>query len=237
MIYSTLSYNQFQELAPYLDTVILPIGSIQAHGPHLPLATDNFIATRIAMEVDNFMRGRVLLLPEIPYGHTADSQLVGTLQMPTELLASYVYQIVKQFRKFGAKYLVLINTNGGNLPALSMAGDQLVEEGFSVLVSNWWIDYRAQIAAIAKGAGHAGEDETSLMMQIAPETVTAEGVLDRTGHLFTKVRYPGLFDEMYPEGYSGSPAQATAEKGEEILSLIKEKLLHEIQEMWRMSTK
>ncbi|MGZ4107662.1 MAG: creatininase family protein, partial [Tumebacillaceae bacterium] len=164
--------KQFEEYKPYIDTLILPIGTIEAHGPHAPLGTDMLIPRRIADYIERQLSGRVWTAPEIAYGHCANLRdFPGTIDVPNRIFADYVYAVVSSFARWGLKNVVLLNGHGGNINALNEVANRLADEGLHVLVSNYWLDYQDAIREITPGTGHAGEDETSLVMAIDPKTV------------------------------------------------------------------
>lgn len=226
--------KQFEEYQPYIDTLILPIGTIEAHGPHAPLGTDLLIPKRIADYIERQLSGRVWIAPEIAYGHCFHLQdFPGTIDVPNRIFADYVHAVVSSFAKWGLKNVVLLNGHGGNITALHEVANRLVEEGLHVLVSSYWLDYQEAIRAIAPGVGHAGEDETSLVMAIDPKTVDLSLVGEQhTINTPPRLRFPGVGKAMFPAAYSGDAKAASAEKGERLFELIVSRLVQDITAMW-----
>lgn len=225
--------KKFEEYSPYIDTVILPIGTIEAHGPHAPLGTDVLIPQRLADHLERQLSGRVWTLPAIPYGSTWHLQdFPGSIDVPSRIFADYVRAVVSSFARWGVKNVVILNGHGGNITALQEAATALVDEGLRVLVSNYWIDYRDAIAQIAPGVGHAGEDETSLAMAVDAASVELELAGAAVTPEASRVRFPNMGRAMYPDAYSGDPRAASEEKGERLFELISSRLVQEITALW-----
>ncbi|HEU4964554.1 MAG TPA: creatininase family protein [Bacilli bacterium] len=225
--------KQFEEYRPYIDTLILPIGTIEAHGPHAPLGTDLLIPKRLADHLERQLSGRVWTAPEIPYGSCRMlSDFPGTIDVPASVFTDYVYAVVASFARWGLKHVVLLNGHGGNIEGLQEVATRLTEQGLTVKVSNYWQDYAERIAQITPGGGHAGEDETSLMLAIDPQSVD----LSLAGrHVIEEPQ--GEVDaakgkELYPQAFSGDAQAASEEKGEKLLDLIGRALVEEITAMW-----
>jgi len=229
--------KRFAEYQPYIDTLVLPIGTIEAHGPHAPLGTDVIIPKKLAERIEQQLSGRIWTAPEISYGHCFHlREFPGTIDVPARVFADYVYAVVASFARWGLKNVVLLNGHGGNIASLGEVANRLTELGLHVLVSNYWVDYREAIAAIAPGVGHAGEDETSLVLAADPTGVELELAGEANPIHLPRVRYPGLDRDLYPDGYSGDPAQATAEKGERLLELLAFQIVNEITSMWKQNS-
>jgi creatinine amidohydrolase len=223
----------FQQFRDYVDTVLVPIGAIESHGAHAPLGTDCLIAERIVRELEEQFSGRVLALPSIAYGHCfALKDSAGTIDIPDDVLREYVYHAIRPFRDWGIRYVIFVNGHGGNSNALNQVSERLVEDGFTVCISNWWLDYQAEIQKIAPGTGHGGEDETSVIMAIDADLVKLEFAGQFTPTVTPGLRYPKMNRDLYPEGYSGNPAAATSEKGEQILKLVIQRLTQQITSLW-----
>lgn len=226
--------NKFETYKPYIDTLILPIGTIVAHGPHAPLGTDLLIPKRLADGIERRLSGRVWTAPEIAYGSSWHFQgFPGTIDVPQRIVADYVHAVASSFAKWGIKHVVLLNGHGGNIGVLNEVASRLVDEGLQVQLINYWIDYRDTIAEIAPGVGHAGEDETSLVMAIDPQNVDLS--LAGDAHAIDTpqgFRYPGMGQAMFPHAYNGNPRAASVEKGERLLALIEERLVQDITTMW-----
>lgn len=225
--------KKFEEYSPYIDTVILPIGTIEAHGPHAPLGTDVLIPQRLADHLERQLSGRVWILPAVPFGSTWHlKDFPGSIDVPSRIFADYVHAIISSFARWGVKNVVFLNGHGGNNTALNEAAISLVDEGLRVLVSNYWMDYREAIAQITPGVGHAGEDETSLAMAVDASTVELDLAGDNVDLEASRLRFPNMGRGMYPNAYSGDPKSASAEKGERLFELISTRLVQEITALW-----
>lgn len=229
--------KQFEELQPYVDTLVLPIGTIEAHGPHAPLGTDMLIPSKLADIIESKLGGRIWTAPPIPYGHNFHLRdFPGTIDVPQRIFADYVHAVVSSFAQWGIKNVVLLNGHGGNMTALNEVANCLADQGLYVLLSNYWLDYQAEIREIAPGVGHAGEDETSLAMAVAPGTVDLSLAGEHTVDVPRGVRFPNMGRAMYPQALSGNAAAASAEKGERLLDLISERLTQEILALWKQNS-
>jgi len=225
--------KNFEEYKPYVDTMILPIGTIEAHGPHAPLGTDVLIPKKLADMIESALGGRVWTAPEIAYGHCwALKDFPGTIDVPQRIFADYVHAVVASFAKWGIKNVVLVNGHGGNIGALNEVANRLADEGLNVLVSNYWLDYQEAIKEITPGVGHAGEDETSLVMAVTPDSVDLSLASSHNIDISGKVKFKEMGRSMYPEAYSGDAGAATAEKGERLFELIASRLVKDIRAMW-----
>lgn len=225
--------KKFEEYAPYIDTLILPIGTIEAHGPHAPLGTDVLIPKRLAEYIERQLSGRVWTAPEIPYGSTWHLRdFPGSIDVPARIFADYVHAVVSSFSRWGLKNVVLLNGHGGNITALNEVATRLADEGLRVLLSNYWADYRNEMAEIAPGVGHAGEDETSLMMAIDETTVDLSLTGEPVELAPTRLRFQDMGRTLYPQAYSGDPRSASAKKGEQLFEAIGTRLVQEITALW-----
>jgi len=229
--------KRFEEYQPYIDTLILPIGTIEAHGPHAPLGTDVLIPKKIAELIEGQLSGRIWTLPEIPFGHCFHLRdFPGTIDVPHRIFADYVHAVVSSFARFGIKNVVLLNGHGGNMGALAEVANSLTEEGLTVLLSNYWLDYKDAIREITAGAGHGGEDETSLVMALDTRLVELDLAGEHDPETPDSLRYPEMGRTLYPEGYSGRPQDASEDKGERLYDLIVSALIGEITNMWKRNS-
>jgi creatinine amidohydrolase len=229
-----MSMSQFEELKPYVDTLVLPIGTVEAHGPHAPLGTDVLIPKALADRIEGKLSGRIWTAPEVAYGHCFSFRdFPGTIDVPPRIFADYVHAIVSSFARWGIQHVVLLNGHGGNIHALNEVADRLTAEGLYVLVSNYWVDYRDRIAEIAPGVGHGGEDETSLVMAIQEGWVNLERAGDHQASSETRAKFPEMAKRLYPDAYFGNAKAATADKGDRLFDLITDLVVQDIMSMWR----
>jgi len=193
--------------------LVIPLGSTEQHGPHLPLDTDTRIAEAVATRVVAAING-AWLGPTIAIGASGEHHgFAGTLSVGTEVLASMLVEIV---RTAGPEFdrIAVVNAHGGNLPALNRAGRTCDHEGRSLLV--WTVN-------LPGSDPHAGHTETSLMLAVAPELVRLDraepGVLSPMAEILG-----GLIDEgligISDNGVLGDPTNATAEEGHDLLDQL-----------------
>ncbi len=189
--------------------LVVPIGSCEQHGPHLPLDTDTRIACAVAAGLAA-ARPEVLITPA--FGITASGEhqgFPGTLSIGVTVLELVLIELVRSADWSGG--VVFVNGHGGNTTAVNAAVAVLRGEGRRVLA--WW-------PRIYSGDAHAGRTETSLMLAIAPETVRIDaaspGRTDPLTELLTELRSGGVAT-VSPNGVLGDPTGATADVGVELL--------------------
>jgi mycofactocin precursor peptide peptidase len=198
-------------------TVLVPVGSIEQHGPHLPMDTDSVIATAVAEGaaarlVDTHPHvGRFLVAPTITYGASGEHQsFAGTTSIGTHVLRLVVVELVRSIRTWAAR-VVLVNGHGGNVPALEAAVTQLRDEGHDV----GWVPCRTETVDL-----HAGYTETSLMLHLDRARVRLElAVAGNTRSLaaLLPAMMQGGVGAVSVNGVLGDPAGASIEEGQRVL--------------------
>jgi creatinine amidohydrolase len=189
--------------------LLVPLGSTEQHGPHLPLDTDTRIAVAVAEGVAR-RRPRAIVAPAVAYGSSGEHDgFPGTLSIGQEATERLVLELVRSADRFGG--VVLVSGHGGNAEPLARAAELLASEGRRVLV--WPV--RAP-----SGDAHAGRTETSLLLAIAPDVVrldrAAAGNLAPLDDLLPALQADGV-RAVSGNGVLGDPSGATAEEGRAML--------------------
>jgi mycofactocin system creatininase family protein len=188
--------------------LLVPVGSLEQHGPHLPLDTD----TRVATAVADAAAGPVsaLLAPPVGYGASGEHEdFPGTISIGTATLRAMLVEYGRSACRW-ADRLLLVNGHGGNAGALVGAVQLLRYEGRDVA---WWP------CAIPAGDAHAGRTETSLLLHIDPVAVRAgaePGNPAPIAELMPRLRAHGV-RALSPNGVLGDPTGASAGEGKELL--------------------
>lgn len=209
---SALSWPQ----VPGGATVLVPTGSTEQHGPHLPLDTDTVIAEAVARgvaaELGAQWRGAaVVVAPALPYGASGEHQhFPGTVSLGSEALHAVLVELVRSLSTW-ARRIVFINAHGGNVAPLARAVTQLNHEG-----------HRTAWVPCVTGAvdAHAGRTETSLMLHLAPDRVDlSRAVCGNTTPVagLMPAMTAGGVAAVSVSGILGDPAGAGAAEGEELL--------------------
>lgn len=170
-----LTYVEVGEiLAKGLDTAILPVGTVEPHGTHLPLGTDNIIPELLAEKLAD--RIDALILPTLNYGVTNSLHgYPGSIRVKPENLENIVYDILESLAFHGFKIAVILNGHGGNTQALDNAARRAwLDHRLATLLVDWWTlarDKGLTQALLGKEGGHAATDETALVALYNPELV------------------------------------------------------------------
>jgi len=189
--------------------LLVPVGSTEQHGPHLPLSTDTDIAVAIASTAATRLPAAVVA-PPLPYGSSGEHQgFPGTLSIGAEATRVALVELGRSAgESFGT--VVLVSAHGGNAGPVSAAVALLRAEGRDVRA--WGPSW--------EGDAHAGRTETSLMLVIAPERVRlGEAVAGDTrplADLLPDLRAGGV-RRVSPNGVLGDPGEASPREGRELL--------------------
>ena len=232
--YGHLTAEEAERAAADGYTVVLPVGAIEQHGPHLPIDTDAYLALRAAsegvVEAREKYNARVLCLPVMPYGNSfAHLGFPGRISLGFETFISVICDILDELIRQGFRRFVLLNGNGGNESGLTIAAQKVTENwvrrGIRVFI------YRARAASVAgpsmpegfaekigamlpgnKDEIHAGARETSWLL------AGREGLV-RVDRLVKPVKRSVSWDnktlaDVSDTGATGDPTQASREVGE-----------------------
>lgn len=237
MYWDALTSKDFRDkIQGRVDTAILPIGSVEAHGQHCPLGTDNMAPWHFAEALERRFPDRLLVMPAIPYGHTWElANFSGTLSVSSDAFARYVAEVGKAALAWGIHNLILMNGHGGNTAPLNSTMEEIAEHGGRAVLVNWWIDYSRDILTVTEGQGHAGEDETSVMLAVAGPLVKMEDASFNPFRAKYKVRAMGLHDKNLRHATTGDGRGGTRDKGEKIIALVTERLVELVQDLWAES--
>ena len=225
---TNLSTSNWPDLGP-VDVVLVPLGSTEQHGPHLPFETDTVIAGAVAQGLSARLRERgvaSVVAPAIPVGSSGEHQsFAGTISIGNEALRHVVIELARSLKTWTPR-LVFVNGHGGNVPALNDAIGQLVLEGHDVL----WL-----ACGVPGHDAHAGREETSIMLHLAPEYVRLDraepGITENLASLLPQLRAGGVAS-VSPNGVLGDPTGATSQQGQELLDQMVSTQFLKIATQW-----
>jgi len=210
-----------------LSTVILPVGSIERHGLHLPLGTDTYTVIYIAERVAE--RVGAVILPPIWYGVcTAMRRHKGTIDISPETLSRLVVEVLREANRNGARLAVIINGHGGNTQALHYAARVASRQAdIAVAVVDWWRDVAEDTRRrLFEKPGHAGEDETSAMLAIKPELVDMRRAeIAKGDYPPYKLYYRRVEESIYSKALTGDARIAEHGKGREWLEAVVDEIV------------
>ncbi len=224
--------GEVQRAAAAGGLALLPIGSVEQHGPHLPLDTDSFsaftIAVRAAEQVAEFP---VLVLPPVWWGLSPYWMVFpGTLTLRAETLTEIIVDIAASVARHGFRHMVIVNGHGGNHGLMQAAAVKASSEEFRVAALSYWTLVADEMRALSTrdggGIGHAGEMETSIQLHLQPECVDMTEVkpehcvdLEAYERAFARGVYlpPNPRDES-PHGVYGMSHAADEEKGRRVVA-------------------
>ena len=228
---------------------VLPVGSLEQHGPHLPVITDTASASAAAIRAARLVAAElpVLVLPGLWTGMSEHHlPFGGTISLNYSELAGVLRGVVRSLRAIGFARLLIVNGHGGNVEPLAVAARELAHEfGLPVVACTPWFltrDLIGDIAETKETPAHACEGETSVMMAVAGELVRTDKFDEAVQQRPEPVpAYGGFsrfwsFSERAPvTGVRGDPRTATAEKGERFLAVQAEALAEAMRDqgLWR----
>ncbi|MBE9531400.1 MAG: creatininase family protein [Proteobacteria bacterium] len=232
-----MTMKDFKDGLKETQTLIVPYGTIEAHGTHLPLSTDTIAMVRVCEEAAKQIP--VFVAPPIHYGVcTSSGQHPGSLGITPETLRRITIDIVRDGAKKGLKNFILISGHGGGIHTFAMkeAGEILKAENKDIEVAALTIyeilGKEAELIAESEGDSHAGELETSLMLHLTPGLVKGRSPKERPQFkrpfiATDKIKY-------WPGAVNGDPSLATIEKGGRFFNVMIEKTVGLVREIEKL---
>lgn len=204
--------------------LLVPLGAVEQHGPHLPLDTDARIASAVAAASASALADRgvpALVAPALSYGASGEHEgFAGTVSIGTEALTRVLVEYGRSASGW-ARRVVFVNGHGGNVEAARAAVDLLVYEGRDAA----WVPCapRPGETGLPAPDAHAGRIETSLLLHLTPELVRLEraepGTSGSIAQLLPRLRAEGVRG-VSPNGVLGDPTGASADEGRALFEAI-----------------
>ena len=241
--YDHLTWAEINEAVALKKMVVLPIGTIQQHGPHLPVDADMLIVTTLALAAAAQRPARVLVAPTLPYSYSLEGMdFPGTVSVAARTFMDLCVSLVKSFAYHGFDHILLLNGSRLNDNLVELVGRQINLETEALCGSTTWPTlltvnpgFNATWRESAfPGSTHADELETSLYLAIDEVSVRMDQAKDHTpryqpanlGGNFVfedhfgggAVYVPSWTSAQSPDGVIGEPSKASTEKGQRILA-------------------
>jgi creatinine amidohydrolase len=225
--YNRLTWAEMNDAIAMQKVVILPTGSTEQHGRHLPLDVDVFLCESVCLEAGRRAPDKILVLPPLAYGlnlHHID--FPGTIHIEPDVFIAFGLNITKSVAYHGFKKILLVNGHGSNTPLIDLIARKTVLETNSLCAALGY--FGLAMAAFNKikdtpVMAHADEFETSLYLHLAPERVQmdkagyGDDVMGKYMSSDSMYTYPVRFNDYWGRwtnlGVHGDARTATAEKG------------------------
>ncbi|MEM0361529.1 MAG: creatininase family protein [Sulfolobales archaeon] len=239
-----ITWVEFEETVDDSTIALLPVGSIEQHGLHLPLGLDYLIVDELAKRFVERVRSsgiKVIKLPPIPYGLSSMwSGNPGTLEVSEASFMNYLYDLIKSIMRCGIKKVLILNGHAGNSDALKVVARRVVNDvgGDSlVIVTSWWELVGDVINEVFESKFfHADEIETSIAIALNIRVVSERAVgsevdrrYDDFWHSLDLTKRPKAYVYRF-EGFKrlpgsyGNPDKANYEKGVRLVNSIMDRL-------------
>ncbi len=247
--YEEFTWPEIREAVAQNRVAVLPVGTVEQHGRHLPLVTDVLTASEISRRAVEQIPGEAILLPPVYYSfneHHMD--FPGTIAVRGETIIQYVSDIGRSLARHGFRKILLINGHGSNVPFLDIAARNITMETVSICaMASWWsLIPRALITELREsefpgGMAHGCELETSVLLHLRPDLVQFDKAerdisFGPSEYFYWDLQTPSpiLFQEWFSRysktGAVGDPTRATADKGKKFVDAVVQRLVGLIQE-------
>ncbi len=229
MILRDLTDTEFHESKNKRPVAVIPIGSIEQHGAHLPVSTDSEIVSHIAKKISEKMG--FFLLPTIQYGVSFEHSPFLNLSVSSKTLEKLLIDLCVSLSSNGIQKIIILNGHHGNQHALKLVPNKVskISKLTQVVVYSYWYFMK-------KKFDHAGFIETSLMLAISNKVQmkkAKKGLIPENLSQKELVRLSKLANKSFVKatrnGIWGDPTKANAKEGKEILDEIVISLVKECQ--------
>jgi len=223
---SLMSWPEVETAINETGFAILPLGVIEAHGPHLPMNVDVVIAEQVAKLVAD--KTGALLLPALPYGQTWSLRdFPGTISLSNATLVKILLDVANSLAYHGLRRLFIMNGHLGNLDAIKAAEREAQKEGYTRIINLNMpgLPEAMQKVCTTRRAHpfyfHAEEAETSMMLAIRPDLVKMPKAVAEYPEFPAEFGAVSIsWRDLTRSGVLGDPTVATAEKGRLLIDMV-----------------
>jgi creatinine amidohydrolase len=222
------------------EKVILPLGSLESHGPHLPFGTDALTAYLLALNIAARLP-KTAVLPPLNYGvseHYKDFSFTVSVQFETEI--AFLRDILESVYREGIRKVFVMNGHDGNIAPIEVASRsvKVAHPDFKIASLDAWWNMIGELLpkdffAVWNGLGHGGEGETSICLELFPELCDASKAAGVVPRLPRHLDVKWLFNELTNTGASGDPTKGTREKGKKMREVLVEAMVKVLSELDR----
>ena len=249
MHWEELSVPEIEALSRERTILLLPLGSVEQHGRHLPLGTDTMLAAAVSLAAAERLRGKAVVLPGPWYGLSQHHMhFPGTVTLEAETMLAVVGDIVASVLSHGFQRLVMVNGHGGNIGLIDVLSSALGHRFYGKARIAGLTYFQLASASIAKlriskpgGMGHACEFETAMMQHLHPSLVAmarAEVTYPDPGSSYlstdllggSRVRAYNDFGDLSASGTLGDPSLASPEAGARFFEAVVEELVRFLED-------
>lgn len=247
--YEEFTWPEIREAVAQNRVAVLPVGTVEQHGPHLPLVTDVLTASEMSRMAVERMPSEAVLLPPVYYSfneHHLD--FPGTIAVEGETIVRYVTDIGRSLAHHGFRKILLVNGHGSNVPFLDIAARNITNKTESICaLASWWSLIPRELLTELResefpgGMAHGCELETSVLLYLRGDLVQMEKAERDIGFAPTEFFYwdlqapsPVFFQEWFSRysrtGTVGDPTKATREKGEKFVQAVVSRMVDLLKE-------
>lgn len=230
-----MTWTEFEERSANCKTVVIPTGSIEGYGPHMPLGSDFIVAEEMAKLLADELN--IMIGPSLEIGDASSlSHFPGTFVIPREVFAGYLEGVMNCLVQYEFKNILVICGHGGNVDMITYLCKKFQQRhGIKCAQIDWWrftsansenlLDYSGYMAH-----GHASECSTSVMLYLRPDLVQIKRIEDHEPNPELMAYYNDVlchtsFEKKAPRGVLGIASAATREKGELIINTCKNRII------------
>ena len=245
--YDELTWPEMRQAVARQPVILLPFGTVEDHGPHLPLNTDNVIVESICREVARRVPDEVLVMPLVAYGlneHHMD--FPGPVSVGMETLIELLADVAGSAAHHGFTHILIVNGHGSNAPIADLAARRVVLETGTIcgaMSPNAAIDPALAEPTLSQmrrsapgGIAHAGEYETAMMLHLRPDLVQMDQAVREEGQLTlpyfnwdhaapSALAWQDWWSRMSESGVCGDPTVATVEFGRALFDTTVENMV------------
>ncbi|MBI3679754.1 MAG: creatininase family protein [Acidobacteria bacterium] len=242
--YEEFTWPEIRDAVARQPVAVIPVGTIEQHGPHLPLITDVLTATEMARRAVERIPDEAILLPSVFYAfneHHLD--FPGTIAIDGTTFTNYVTDIGRSLAHHGFRKILLVNGHGSNVPFLDVAARNITNRTDSIcaMVPWWNLVPKTLLKDLREsdfpgGMAHGCELETSVLLYLRPDLVQMDKAAQDINFQKSEFIYwdleagsPVFFQEWFSRysktGTVGDPTKATTEKGRRFVEAVLERMI------------